>query len=155
LAPVPVVLASPPMNKRPLFLTCTAVGSFLVGFGLLGCASGTSLDAKSAHDTGKGTLRVYAATYDQAWAAAHAAISWNGVGAPTDHTDLHYVITDPTRFDQIGIWLEPEGTDKAHVTVVVIDDPNLPGPNEESVQKDVASALDLIKAGKPTDKRPN
>jgi hypothetical protein len=37
---------------------------------------------------------------------------------------------------------------------VVIDDPNLPGPNEEGVQKDVGLALMQIAAGKPVDKRP-
>jgi len=142
------------MNKRPLLLTCTAVGSFVLGTTLLGCGNDTSLDAKSAHDTGKGTLRVYDATFDQAWSAAHAAISWNQVGAPTDHLDARYLITDPTKFDQIGIWLQPQGADKTQVSVVVIDDPNLPGPNEESVQKDVASAIGLVKAGQPTDKRP-
>ena len=99
-------------------------------------------------------VRVYDATYAQAWAAAHAAVSWNQVGVPTDYAEEHYLVTDPAKFDQIGVWLESEGADKTHVSVVVIDDPNLPGPNEEGVQKDIASALKQIKAGQPTDKRP-
>ena len=139
------------MNTRSLLVACFLVGSPLLG----GCGGGdASLEAKSAHDKGKGTLRVYDATYDQAWAAVHAAISWNQVGTPTDHAAEHYTITDPTHFDQIGVWLEPEGADKARVSVVVIDDPNLPGPSEEGVQKDIATALKLAKDGKPTDKRP-
>jgi hypothetical protein len=139
------------MNTRSLLGACSAA---LVSLPLLaGCGPETKLDAKSAHDTGHGTVHDYEGTYDQLWSAAHAAISWNQVGAPTDHADQHYLITDPAKFDQIGVWLEAEGP-KVHVTVVVIDDPNLPGPNEEGVQKDVAKALELIKAGKPTDKRP-
>jgi hypothetical protein len=134
------------MNTRLLLLTSTFVGSLLLG----ACGD---LDAKSAHDAGKGTARVYDATTDQAWTAAHAAVTWNHVGAATDHADEHYFVTDPTHFDQIGVWLTAEG-DKTRVSVVVIDDPNLPGPNEEDVQKDVAKAIDLVKAGKPTDKRP-
>ena len=40
------------------------------------------------------------------------------------------------------------------MTVVVIDDPNLPGPNEEGVHKDIATALAQIAAGKPLTMRP-
>lgn len=138
------------MNTSSLLAACAFVGSLLLG----GCGPETALDAKTAHDTGKGTLRVYDGTYDQVWAAAHAAVSWNQVGVPTDHADQHYLITDPAKFDQIGVWLEPEGTDKVRVVTVVIDDPNLPGPNEEGVEKDIATALKLVKAGQPTDKRP-
>ena len=126
------------MNTRPLF--AAACGDSV-------------LDAKSAHDSGKGTIVAYDAPYDQVWAAAHAAVRWNGAGTPADHSDQHYFITDPAHFDQIGVFIEPEG-DKSRVTVVVIDDQSLPGPNEKSVQKDIATALELAKAGKPTDKRP-
>jgi hypothetical protein len=140
------------MNTRSLILACSLLGSVLVG----GCGNDATLEAKSAHDQGKGTRQVYDATNDQAWAAAHAAIKWNEnqVGVPTDHPDDHYILTDPAHFDQLGIWVEPDAAGKTRVTVVVIDDPTLPGPNEQGVQKDVGAALDLIKAGKPVDKRP-
>ena len=142
---------APTMNKRALLVAvCSVAGSLLLG----GCGPDTKLDAKSAHDTGHGTVREYDGTYDQVWQASHAAISWNQVGAPADHASEHYLLTDPAKFDQIGVWLEPEGTDKVRVSTVVIDDPNLPGPNEEGVQKDIAIALKLVKAGQPTDKRP-
>jgi hypothetical protein len=148
---------APTMNKRPLFSLLASCARSVVTLAsiavLTGCGAETKIDAKSAHDTGHGTVRDYEGTYDQIWAAAHAAISWNEVGTPTDHPDEHYLITDPAKFDQIGIWLEPSGT-KSKVSVVVIDDPTLPGPNEEGVQKDISTALAQIKAGKPTDKRP-
>ena len=86
--------------------------------------------------------------------AAHAAVAWNGVGEATDHADEHYLITSPVHFDQIGIWLTPQGPQSTLVTVVVIDDPNLPGPNEEGVHKDIATALAQIAAGKPLTMRP-
>ncbi len=63
------------------------------------------------------------------------------------------MLTDPVHYDQIGIWLAPEG-DKTRVTVVVIDDPHLNGPNEQGVQKDIDAAIQLVKTGQPTDKRP-
>jgi hypothetical protein len=140
------------MNTRPLLIACALVVSPV---GILGCGgTDASLEAKSAHDQGKGTTRVYDATNDQTWSAAHVAISWNEVGTPTDHPEGHYLLTDPKHFDQIGIWLQPEGADKTRVNVVVIDDPNLPGPNEEGVQKDIATALGQVKAGQTTAKRP-
>jgi hypothetical protein len=132
----------------PLGLTFALSASLA---GLAGCVD--ALDAKSAHDHGKGTNQLYDATYDQAWAAAHAAIVWNQVGAVADHPEEHYLLTDPTNNDQVGVWLTAEG-DKTRVNVVVIDDPHLNGPNEEGVQKDIAAAIQLVKAGQPTDKRP-
>jgi hypothetical protein len=129
-------------------------GALLLSLGSVGCGNDSQLEAKSAYDQGKGDKHIYEAGFDQAWQAAHVALQWNQVGAATDHTDHHYVITDPTHFDQIGIWVEPDNAQKTRVTVVVIDDPNLPGPNEAAVQKDIATALSLIAAGKPTDKRP-
>jgi hypothetical protein len=129
-------------------IACFAPVLFLAACGAAG------LDAKSAHDQGKGNRKEYEATFDQAWAAAHAAIKWNEVGGAQDHADDHYIITDPARYDQIGIWVDPEGANKTLVNVVVIDDPNLNGPNEEGVQKDIAKAIELVKAGQPVDKRP-
>jgi hypothetical protein len=141
------------MNTRPSHIALSGLAGSLF-LALAACNAETKLDAKSAHDTGHGTVRDYDGTYDQVWAAAHAAISWNEVGAPTDHAAEHYLVTDPAKFDQIGVWLEPQGADKVRVATVVIDDPNLPGPNEEGVQKDIASALSLVKAGQATAKRP-
>jgi hypothetical protein len=140
------------MNTRFLLVSCTLVGSVVLGGG--GCGNDASLEAKSAHDQGKGTKHAYDVSYDQAWAAAHVAINWNQVGIATEHPDEHYLITSPVHFDQIGIWLTPQGPTSTLVTVVVIDDPNLPGPNEDGVQKDIATALAQVAAGKPVDKRP-
>jgi hypothetical protein len=138
-----------PFQTAPL-----AAATTLLSLALVACGADASLEAKSAHDQGKGDKHVYDTTYDVAWQAAHVAVQWNQVGAITDHADQHYLQTDPSHFDQIGIWVEPDSPSKTRVTVVVIDDPNLPGPNEASVQKDVATALQLIVSGKPTDKRP-
>jgi hypothetical protein len=122
---------------------------------LAGVACGyDSLDVKSAHETGRGTSQVFEGTVDQLWTASHAAVAWTQAGAAQDHDNEHYFVTDPTQFDQIGIWLEPQGSDRTRVTLVVVDDPNLPGPNEAGVMRDVASALRLVMSGLPTSKRP-
>jgi hypothetical protein len=133
---------------------CSVLTVLGAALALGGCGHDTSLEAKSSYDQGKGNKHVYDASRDQAWEAAHAAIRWNNVGTITDHAEDRYMITDPTHFDQIGIWVTSKAAGKTEVTVVVIDDPNLPGPNEDGVQKDVATALGLAAAGKPTDKRP-
>lgn len=119
-----------------------------------GIACGSSaVDAKSAHDAGQGTVRVFDGTPQELWDAGHAAVKWNPVGPIVDHgTD--YFVTDPTDFDQIGMWVEPAGPGRTRVTVVVIDDPTLPGPNEQGIIKDVATALALARNGQSTEKRP-
>jgi hypothetical protein len=118
------------------------------------CGNPTRIDAKSAHDLGHGTRRVLDGSMDQLWLATHAAVSWNEIGAAKDNEAEHSFTTDPARFDQVGVWLEPEGPSRTRVTVVVIDDPNLPGPNEEGVMNDVVTALKLVSSGSPTSKRP-
>ena len=81
------LLVSRPMNTCPLVGLCAVLGSLVIG----GCGGGPNvIDAKSAHDSGRGTVRVYDASYDQTWAAVHAAIKWEQVGAPHDHPDEHY-----------------------------------------------------------------
>lgn len=117
------------------------------------CAS-SALDAKSAHDAGEGTVRVFDATPQEMWAAGRAAVKWNTFGAITNHEGEHYFITDAKEFDQAGIWVEPAGPGKTRVTVVVIDDPTLPGPNEQGVLKDMDAALTLARNGQSTEKRP-
>lgn len=114
----------------------------------------SSVDAKSAHDAGEGTARVFEATPQELWTASHAVMKWNPVGAIVDHESEHYFVTDPKDFDQVGVWVEPAGPGKTKVTVVVVDDLNLPGPNEQGVLKDIDKALTLERNGQPMDKRP-
>jgi len=48
----------------------------------------------------------------------------------------------------------PAGPGRTRVTVVVMDDPRLPGPNEQGVMKDISTALTLARNGQSTEKRP-
>ena len=149
-----------PYGKRASFVRALGntlnrgiLTSFFCALAGVACDS-DSLDVKSAYEMGRGTSRVFDGTVGQLWTASHAAVAWTQVGAAQDHDDEHYFVTDPTRFDQIGIWLEPQGNDRTRVTLVVVDDPNLPGPNEAGLMKDVGSALRLVMSGLPTSKRP-
>lgn len=129
------------------------VAAFAVALSGAACTS-AAVDAKSAHDAGDGTVRVFAATPQELWTAGHAALKWNPVGRVTDHPAENYFITDQKDFDQIGVWVEPLDVGKTRVTVVVIDDPNLPGPNEQGMLKDIDTALTLARNGQSTEKRP-
>lgn len=129
------------------------VSSLALTLSVAACAS-AALDAKSAHDAGEGSVRILEATPQEVWTAAHAAVKWNPVGAVVNHDAEHYFVTDPSDFDQVGIWVEPAGPGRTRLTVVVIDDPNLPGPNEQGVLKDIDSAIFLARNGQSTDKRP-
>lgn len=122
----------------------------------LSCAGSTRahLGVKGAHDAGEGTTREFDGSLQQLWDASHAVMKWNPVGAVEDHEAEHYFVTSPNTFDQVGVWLEPAGSAKTKVSVVVIDDPNLPGPNEQGVLNDIDTALTLEKNGQSTDKRP-
>lgn len=123
--------------------------------GLAGAACTTSaVDAKAAHEAGQGTVRVFEGTPQELWTASQAVLKWNPVGHITDEESGHYFVTDPTAFDQVGVWVEPVAPGQTRVSVVVIDDPTLPGPNEQGVLKDIDKALMLEKTGQPMDKRP-
>ena len=111
------------------------------------------IDAKSVHDTGGGRARVYSASYEQTWTAAHAAVSWNRAGAAIDHANEHYFITDDQTYDQVGVWLLPLGTEVTKATVVVMDQRGT-GPNEEGLLKDIGIAVERVKNGQAVDKRP-
>jgi hypothetical protein len=130
-------------------LTRTALASAL----LVAACSSSQVDVKSAHAAGKGTTQNFEATEAELWTAAHAALRWNSVGPAVDHPDEHFVETNATSYDQVGVWFTPNTT-LTSVTVVVMDDPNLPGPSEKEVLKDISTALDLERHNQPLDKRP-
>jgi hypothetical protein len=130
----------------------SAAGAVVVGL-LVAACNVVRIDAKSAHDAGGGAARVYPATYAEAWAGAHAAVHWNPTGTVVDHPDEHYLITDDTDFEQVGIWLLSLGPDTTKVTVVVMDERHT-GPNEEKFLEDIGLAVDQIKKGQSVDKRP-
>jgi len=131
-----------------------AVALALIGAAFVaGCAS-ESVDVVAAHAAGHGTARVYDGSVDELWTAAHAAIHWSPAGHPQDNRDQGSIITSPSGFDQIGIWLEPVDAHTTRVKVVVVDDPRFPGPFEEGVQKDIATALASERAGASLDRRP-
>ena len=133
--------------------TVAFVASLITALSGAACTS-AAVDAKSAHDDGEGLVHVFDATPQELWAASHAVMKWNPVGAVQNHESENYFVTDPSEEDQIGIWVEPAGPGKTRVTVVVMDDPRLPGPNEQGVMKDIGTALTLARNGQSTDKRP-
>ena len=134
-------------SRRAVVVAALALAPLIVA------CNAARIDAKSAHDTGGGRSRVYPASYEQAWTAAHAAVSWNRAGAAIDHADEHYFITDDQTYDQVGVWLLPLGTDSTKVTVVVMDQRGT-GPNEEGLLKDIGIAVERVKNGQAVDKRP-
>lgn len=121
-----------------------------------GCAF-SPLSAIAAHREGRGTTEIYDATFDEAWTAAHIALAWDGAGTPEDHPERQFVITNhpsseaPSFNDQVGIWFRPLGPHRTRVSVVVMTAPepaySIIGPDESSVQKDIARALALVKNG--------
>jgi hypothetical protein len=134
----------------------------------LSLAAGCSPDpvsAISAHNAGHGTAAIYDATFDEAWRAAHIALKWDQAGTPEDHPDRQFVITNhptseaPSFIDQVGVWFEPMGPMKTRVSVVVMSGQEttagVTGPDESSVQKDIAKALGFVQSGGPVpEKRP-
>lgn len=139
-------------SRKRSFHVVAAVGAFAFTSFVVGCNM-ARIDAKSVHDTGGGRARVYSATYEQTWTAAHAAVSWNRAGAAIDHADEHYFITDDETYDQVGAWLLPLGTDATKVTVVVMVQRGT-GPNEQGLLKDIGIAVERVKGGQAIDKRP-
>ncbi|HEX8795265.1 MAG TPA: hypothetical protein VF765_30160 [Polyangiaceae bacterium] len=129
------------------------VASLALALSVAGCTS-SAVDAKAAHEAGQGTVRVFEATPQELWVASRAVLKWNPVGAVAEEQSGHYFVTDPKDFDQIGVWVDPVAAGKTQVTVVVIDDANLPGPDEQGVLKDIGAALVLERNGQPMDKRP-
>jgi hypothetical protein len=140
------------LSRKRFSYQAAAVG--IVAFApLVVACNAARIDAKSVHDTGGGRARVYSASYEQAWTAAHAAVTWNRAGAANDHAEEHYFVTDDQTYDQVGVWLLPLGTDSTKVTVVVMDQRGT-GPNEEGLLRDIEIAVDRVKSGQAVDKRP-
>jgi hypothetical protein len=129
------------------------IASLITALSGAACTS-SAVDAKAAHEAGQGSARVFEGTPQELWAASRSVLKWNPVGPVIDEDPGHYFVTDPKDFDQLGVWVEPAGPGKTKVTVVVIDDVNLPGPNEQGMLKDIDSALTLEKNGQRMDKRP-
>lgn len=127
--------------------------SLAVALSAVACTS-AAVDPKAAHEAGDGTARVFDATPQELWVASHAAVKWNPVGGIRDHQTEHYFVTNPGDFDQVGVWVEPADPGTTRVSVVVIDDPYLPGPNEQGLLNDIGKALTLERNGLPMDKRP-
>jgi hypothetical protein len=131
---------------------------------VVGCGV-TPMSAIAAHREGYGTTKIYDATFDQAWQAAHIALAWDGAGTPEDHPERQFVITNhpasegPSFNDQVGVWFRPLGPYKTRVSVVVMTAPepadSIIGPDESSLQKDIAKALALVKSGAPVETAPS
>lgn len=128
-------------------------------FVLLALTAGCGVNpptAIAAHRAGRGTVKVYDATLEDAWMAAHRALRWEHNGTPEDHLydapfEPFIVTYDPDwgpppgDRDQVGVWFLPEGPTRTLVKVVVMSGiqttAGVVGPDESSVQKDIAEAL--------------
>jgi hypothetical protein len=115
------------------------------------------MSAIAQHRAGRGTTEIYGATLAETWEAAHLALKWDGAGRPEDHPDRRYMITnhpssdEPSFNDQVGVWLQPLGPYKTRVDVVVMSAPEpaneIIGPDESTLQKDIAKAIALLQRG--------
>ena len=101
----------------------------LLVLALLGPLAAACVEPESAialHHAGHGTERVYKATFEEAWTAAHVALRHAQAGTPEDHRDQGFVITNhpeseaPSFLTQVGIWLTPRGPDETLVSVVIM-----------------------------------
>jgi len=149
-------------NQMRIFPPCSAL---LVLLALAPGCSREPMSAIAAHNAGHGTAEVYDASFDEAWKAAHIALHWDQAGTPEDHPERQFVITNhpssdaPSFLDQVGVWFEPIGPMKTRVSVVVMtgqeSTAGVTGPDESSVQKDIAKALAFVQSGAPIpEKRP-
>ena len=132
---------------------------------LIGTGCRESVGVIAAHDNGKGKNAIYDATLDDSWKAAHIALRWDQAGTPEDHQDKGYVITNhpgsaaSSMTDQVGVWFESMNASKTRVSVVVMtgseSTAGVTGPDEETLQRDIAKALALVQGGQPIpEKRP-
>jgi hypothetical protein len=124
-----------------------------------------SVGVIAAHNNGKGKGAIYDASLDDTWKAAHIALRWDEAGTPEDHLEQGYIITNhpgsaaPSSNDQVGVWFDAMNPTKTRVSVVVMGGTETTagtaGPDEETLQKDIAKALALLQSGQPIpDKRP-
>jgi hypothetical protein len=89
--------------------------------GLAACGGSIS-DVKSAHDAGKGTERVYAASLDATWDATREAMHANHAGAVEEHRADGYMVatagvSNGSWGASMGAWLSP--VDPTHTRVRV------------------------------------
>ncbi len=111
------------------------------------CAGGRK-DVLSAHDAGKGEMRVFPVTVDQAWDAARAALRWNHAEAIEEHPAERYMLGVAGAEGwswgaAMGVWLEPTGPNGTNVRVVVSRKlaTNIAAQSEGGVLDDIATAV--------------
>ena len=141
--------------------SCRSLVCSILGIGILVATAGCreSVGVVTAHGEGKGTAEVYDATFDDIWIAAHIALHWDAAGTPEDHPAQGYVVTNhpessgPSSLDQVGVWFEPMSPTKTRVKVIVMTGTQytagIVGPDEQTVQRDIAKALALLQNGQP------
>ena len=88
---------------------------------LAACA--TRRDVVASKLKGQGTQRVYAVTVDQAWTISKAILRFEPLGPIEEHRSEGYMLTsdDPSSLapaTYIGVFVEPDGSASAKVTVV-------------------------------------
>jgi hypothetical protein len=145
-------------SDRSFSHTCLLVLASLAPFAAAACVSNP--EPKSAialHRDGHGTKRIYDVSFDDAWKAAHIALHWDKAGTPEDHLDQRFVVTNhpssdaPSFLEQVGVWLEPMNANKTRVSVVVMSGADTEagrvGPDEDTVQKDIAKAIAIVQTG--------
>jgi hypothetical protein len=139
-------------STRPAW---TAVAAIATAACTAGCA-GTRQDVLSAYQAGDGEVRTYNATFEQTWAAAHAALVWNHAAAIEEHRDQGFMLgTAPAQEwswgASMGIWIDPADARSRRVRAVVSRTlaTNVTAQNETTLLDDMGRALVLEKQGAP------
>jgi hypothetical protein len=91
---------------------------------LAGACAGERKDVLSAYDAGKGEVRVFLVSIDQAWDAARAALRWNHAETIEEHRAERYMLgaagaTGWSWGATMGVWFEPADPNGTKIRVVV------------------------------------
>jgi hypothetical protein len=119
------------------------------------CDNPERISAFAVHRAGHGTAKLYDASFDETWAAAHVAFREERIGTIEEHLwdspSEPFVITNPPASkapgvpDQVGVWFLPEGPRRTLVKVVVMSGVDstagIVGPDESSMQRDIGKAI--------------
>ena len=129
-------------------VSCLALATF-------GCA-GEREDVLSAHDADEGEIRVFAASMDEAWDAARAALRWNHAHEIEEHRAEGYMLATAGMSAwswgaSMGIWLEPANAQGTKVRAIVSRRlaTNVTAQSEGMLLDDIAKAVAIEKQGRP------
>jgi hypothetical protein len=120
-----------------------------------GCA-GEREDVLSAHDADEGEVRVFAASMEEAWEAARAALRWNHAREIEEHRAQGYMLATAgisawSWGASMGVWLEPANAKGTQVRAIVSRRlaTNVTAQSEGMLLDDIGKAITIEKQGRP------